>query len=95
MIGYGKFVHLGEVSDNEIESVLLHIRSLAPVCCLQDLEDVLHRDVPLQVGLAEDLEPVVGEDVEMRSREEVETVFWGHHHISIINVAQKRVKALS
>ena len=49
--------NLGEVSDDEVECVLLHVGSLAPVGGLQDLQHVLHGHIPLQVGLTEYLQP--------------------------------------
>jgi hypothetical protein len=48
---------LREVSDDEAERVFLHVSRLASVRRLQDLENVLHRHVPLQVRLAEHLQP--------------------------------------
>jgi len=44
--------HLCKVSDDKVERVLLHVSGLASVRGLQDLQNVLHSHVPLQVGLA-------------------------------------------
>jgi hypothetical protein len=49
--------NLREVSDDEAERVFLHVSRLASVRRLQDLENVLHRHVPLKVRLAEHLQP--------------------------------------
>ena len=40
------------------------------------------------------LKSVVGKDVEMWRREEVETVLWWHHHLPVVNVPEQRVEAL-
>ena len=44
-----------EMSDDQVESIFLHVSRLASVRRLQDLQNILHRDVPLQVCLTEDL----------------------------------------
>ena len=64
-------IYLGEVTDDEIERILLHVVSLAPVRGLKDLKDILYHYIPLEVGFAEHLEPVIGEDVEMGGGEEI------------------------
>ena len=48
--------YLREMSHDEVESIFLHVGGLTPVRRLQDLQDILHSDVPLQVGLTEDLQ---------------------------------------
>ena len=45
-----------EMSHYQVESIFLHVRRLTPVCSLQDLQNILHSDVPLQVCLTEDLQ---------------------------------------
>ena len=48
------------MSDDEVESILLHVTRLAPVGGLQDLHYVLHRYISLQVGLAKHLMTLQG-----------------------------------
>ena len=55
---------------------------------------IFHSDIALQVGLAEHLQPVVGEDVEVGGREEIEGVLRGHDHIAVVDVAKQGVKTL-
>ena len=50
--------------DADVEGIPLHVLGAAPVSCLQDLDDVVHADISLQVVLAKDLQTVVGKDVE-------------------------------
>ena len=38
--------------------------------------------------------PIIGENVEMRSREEVERVLWRHLHIPVVDEPEQRVKTL-
>ena len=44
-----------EMPHDQVESIFLHVSRLASVRRLQDLQNILHRDVPLQVCLTEDL----------------------------------------
>ena len=45
-----------EMPHDQVECIFLHVSRLTPVRRLQDLQNILHRDVPLQVGLTEDLQ---------------------------------------
>ena len=38
--------------------------------------------------------PIIGENVEVRSREEVERVLWRHLHIPVVDEPEQRVKTL-
>ena len=45
-----------EMPHYQVESIFLHVRGLTPVRGLQDLQNILHSDVPLQVCLTENLQ---------------------------------------
>ena len=51
--------YLGEVSDYEIKRIFLHISCLTPVCCLQDLKNILHSHIPLEIGFTKHLALII------------------------------------
>lgn len=53
--------HFGEIPDYDLEGVFLHVVGTDSVCGIEDLHDVLDRDVHLKVLLTESLEAIVGE----------------------------------
>ena len=48
-------LYFREMPHDQVESIFLHVGRLTPVRSLQDLQNVLHSDVPLQICLTEDL----------------------------------------
>ena len=64
-------IYLREVTNDQIQSIFLHVGSLRSIRSFQDIKDIVHGDIALEIGLAEHLQPVVGEDVEVRCRKEI------------------------
>ena len=86
--------HLVVVFDTHVEGVPLHVVGATLVGRLQDLDDVVHRHVALQVVLAKHLKPVVGENVERGRCEQVEGVLGRHPNLAVVDVTQEAVDAL-
>ena len=80
--------------DADVEGIPLHVLGAAPVSCLQDLDDVVHADISLQVVLAKDLQTVVGKYVERGRGEEIKGVLWRHPHLPVVDVPQQTADTL-
>ena len=52
------------------------------------LNDVLKRDIHLEVVFAVRLQPTVGETVVVGGREEIQGILWGHGDVPVVGVAQ-------